>query len=391
MSLKTAFAKLTDKHVIILMVLVTVGIAIQCYVAGGGDQYTHYNNYMIFKSSFEHLIHHKNLYGLHPEQHYDYYKYSPAFALCMSAFYYLPDWLGLIIFNLTNTLVLLVAFKKLKLPIANIKYLFLFILIELAISLSMTQTNALIAGLIILGFTFLEKENYFIAALFLSLTVFIKLFGLVAFALWFLYPNKPRFLLYSMFWFVVLTFLPLLVIPLANLLEQYNNWIVLLKNDHDASYGISFLGWVHSWFHLDLPKTATVLVAAVVFCLPLIRFQLYKVYAFRLQMLSSILLWVVIFNHKGENPTYIIAMSGVAIWYFSRKANKTNKALLWLALIFTSFSSTDLITPGFIADKYVEPYALKAVFCCIIWFKIIMEMLTKKTLDLPEDASAKTI
>jgi hypothetical protein len=258
------------------------------------------------------------------------------------------------------------------------KFIFLFILLELAISLSMTQTNALMAGLIILAFTYLEEDKVFVATFLIALTVFIKLFGFVAFALWFLYPHKWKFILYSLFWVAVLTYVPLLVVSPAELHQQYQNWLVLLKNDHDASYGASFIGWIHSWFGIDLPKVGTVAVAAVVFCIPLIRTKLYNLYTYRLHMLASILIWIVIFNHKAENPTYIIALAGVAIWYFSQQPTIANKTLLLLALIFTSFSSTDLITPGWIAEKYVEPFALKAIFCCIIWFKLNFDLLTNR-------------
>ncbi|MDB5246299.1 MAG: hypothetical protein JWQ40_693 [Segetibacter sp.] len=357
--------------------MIAVGIAIQSYVAGRGNQYTHYNNYVIFKQSYEHLIHNSNLYKLYPDEHFDFYKYSPAFALFMAPFYYLPDFIGLMLFNLLNAGLLIAALLRLRLPSQSYKFIFLFILLELAISLSMTQTNALMAGLIILGFTFMEEDKPFPASLMITLSVFIKLFGMVAFILWLFYPSKSRFIIYSIFWFTVLTILPILVNSPPDLLQQYQNWFTLLKNDHDASYGISFMGWMHSWFNLDLPKTGTVAVAALVFCLPLLKFKLYKLYFFRLQVLASILLWIVIFNHKGENPTYIIAMSGIAIWYFSQKTTSGNKILLWLAVIFTSFSSTDLITPGWIAERYVEPYAVKAVTCCVIWFKLLFDLMSE--------------
>jgi hypothetical protein len=376
MAFKVPRINITEKGVIILICLIAVGIAIQCYVAAAGKDYTHYNNYMIFKQSYEHLVQNKNMYAEYPQEHYDYYKYSPAFALVMGLFYYLPDLVGLIIFNLLNVFVLVLGLKRLKLPQQSIKYVFLFVMLELAISMSMTQTNALMAGLVILGFTYLEDDKPFIAALLISVTVFIKLFGLVAFALWLLYPQKLKFIFYTLFWFIILAFIPLLATSESALMQQYQNWLVLLKNDHDTSYGVSFMGWIHSWFKVDLPKVGTVAVAALVFCIPLLKFSLYRLYFFRLQILASILLWIVIFNHKGENPTYVIALSGVAIWYFSQKTRPLNKVLLWLTLVFTSFSSTDLITPGWIAEKYVEPYAVKAVLCCIVWFKLQYDLMT---------------
>ena len=43
----------------------------------GGKEYTHYNNYVIFSQSFFHLTENKDLYQLYPDEHWDYYKYSP--------------------------------------------------------------------------------------------------------------------------------------------------------------------------------------------------------------------------------------------------------------------------------------------------------------------------
>lgn len=378
MKLQSVINKISEKKVIIIIILVAVALAIQCYVASIGREYTRYNNYVIFKQSFEHLLTNKNLYLSYPAEYFDLYKYSPAFALFMGLFYYLPDLLGLILFNLLNISVFIIAMQKLKLPRESYKFLFLFVLTELAISLSMTQTNILIAGLIMLAFSRFEEDKPLLSSLCIVLTFYIKIFGIAAFALWFLYPNKLKFLLYSVCWFLFFAVLPVIFISANSLQQQYQNWLVLLKNDHDASYGASFLGWMHSWFHLNFSKTATVAVAALVFCLPLFKVKLYKLYSFRLQMLASVLLWVVIFNHRGESPTYIIAMAGVAIWYFSQKPVRSNTILLWLALIFTSFSSTDLITPGWINNRFIEPYSIKAIFCCIIWFKLIYDLITEK-------------
>lgn len=375
--MKSFINNLTAKQVAIFLVLVCVAICIQCYVASKPNQYTRYNNYVIFKQSFAHLLHNQNLYDGYPKEHYDLYKYSPTFALLMGVFYYLPDFVGLLLFNFLNIAVFMLSVFQLKLPEKKSKWLLLFMLVEVGISLTSTQTNLLIAGLIVLSFAFLERGRFFWAALFIALTVYIKIFGIVAFALWFLYPDKIKFALYSIFWMVILALLPMIIISPAELTQQYVNWRELLKNDHSLSYGASFLGWMHSWFKIDLPKVGTVIVAAVVFCIPLLKVKQYKHYFFRLQMLASVLIWIVIFNHKGESPTYSIALYGVALWFFSQQPTPVHRALLWLCLVFTSFSSTDLITPHWVMNNVVEPYAVKAVFCCIVWGVLIYELLTE--------------
>ncbi len=135
---------------------------------------------------------------------------------------------------------------------------------------------------------------------------------------------------------------------------------------------------MHSWFNLNFSKIGTVAIAAIIFCIPLLKFNCYKSYQFRLQILASLLIWIVIFNHRGESPTYVISLFGVGIWFFSQPPNVVNKILLWLCLIFTSFTSTDLITPGWITEKYVDTYSIKAVFSIMIWTKLIVDLMTKK-------------
>ncbi len=376
MKLSRWFSSVQTRHVVILLFVLSFGISLQCYLLSIGQQFTRYNNYVIFIRSFEHLINHQNLYLNYLSEHGDLFKYSPTFALFMWPFNIMPDWLGVVLFNFLGLTVFLLGLFRLGLKAESEKLLLLFLFVEIGISLSSLQTNLLIAGLILLAFSALEESRPGLASLLITLTVFTKLFGLVAFAMFLLYPSKLRFILYSIFWFLTLALLPLLVESVPGLIRQYANWWQLLQSDHSSSVGMSFIGWINSWFGLDLNKPLIVLTGALVFCLPLLKWSEFKKYIFRLFILSSVLIWVVIFNHKGESPTYIIAMAGVGIWYFSQKRSTTNLVLLWLCLIFTSFSSTDAITPLWVTAKFVDPYSLKAVFCSVVWFKLIVEAIT---------------
>lgn len=344
----------------------------------GGKLYTHYNNYKIFKHSFFHLINDNDLYRHYPDEHYDLYKYSPTFALIFGIFAFLPDIIGLNLWNLFNALLLFLSILYLpKLNNAKKTYILLILIIELMTSLQNAQSNAMIAGLIILSFVLLEREKYFIATLCIISTVFIKIFGLAALALFIFYPKKGKLILYSSFWAVIFILIPLLVVDVKQLKLLYNSWLNLLATDHSISDGLSVIGWFKSWFNIDISKLAVVAVGVVLFCLPLLRFSQYKHYLFRLHTLSSVLIWIIIFNHRAESATYIIAMTGLSIWYFSQPKKIENLVLLVLAFILTSLSPTDMF-PKFIRLKFVRPYVLKAVPCIFVWFKIISELLFKK-------------
>jgi hypothetical protein len=148
----------------------------------------------------------------------------------------------------------------------------------------------------------------------------------------------------------------------------------MLKNDHDISYGISVMAWLHTWFGIDA-KDYALLAGIMLFVLPLLRYKSFVYTGFRQLFLASILIWVVIFNHKAESPAFIIAISGAAIW-FSHSNTKFNAILMAMAFLFTILSPTD-IYPKFIRDQFFIPYTIKVVPCIIIWIKILFELLTK--------------
>jgi hypothetical protein len=269
-----------------------------------------------------------------------------------------------------------------KLPVWTNKanyFLLVFVLIELITSIQNSQSNGLIAGLLIFAFLFLEKKNIALASLFIVLTVFIKIFGIVALALFIFYPQKLKSVLYIIGWFILLGLLPLLVCTPLELLDQYKSWLYLLANDHSVSIGYSVAGWLKTWFDINVKDSIT-LIGALIFLLPLLKYKYYNQIQFRLLFLASILIWVVIFNHKAESPTFIIAVSGITIWFSSQKLKTENLILLIVAFIFTTLSSTDLF-PRYIRTEYMYPYVVKAVPSILIWVKIIVEMLLFKRED----------
>src|SRR4030095_11803055 len=109
---------------------------------------------------------------------------------------WLPDLPGLIMWNLLNALTLFFAIRWLPVSDKKIKLaVWWFVIVELVTSLQNSQSNALIAGLLILSFCFLERRQIMWGTLMISLTVFIKIFGLVAFSLFFLYTDRRKFFL----------------------------------------------------------------------------------------------------------------------------------------------------------------------------------------------------
>lgn len=362
--------------------LLALLIVLQCYSRGtstmNGFSYTHFNNYIIFKQSFFHLIHQQDLYVLYPSEHWDYYKYSPTFALLMAPLAILPDFLGLALWELLNVVPLFLAIRYLPtLNETSKKYILWFIVLELITSLQNTQSNGLIAGLIILAFVLFERDKFFWGILLVLLAAYIKIFGILALAMLLCYPNKVKNIAYVTVWGLALLLLPVIVVSPHQLQVLYGSWQHLLSTDASQSIGISVAGWLQTWFNLELPKSYVLLPGILLFCIPLLRIKLYKDFYFRLMLLSSVLLWIVIFNHKAESPTFVIAISGVALWYFPQTRKTENLVLLILALVFTMLSPTDLFPP-YVRNNIFKPYVIKAVPCILIWLKLTYDLMVCK-------------
>jgi hypothetical protein len=373
------FTTITDfRFILLIYCLVTVAVSIYNFSLSEISQkesgYTHYNNYLIFKQSYFHLIDGNDLYKPYPSDYFDLFKYSPTFALLFGSFAVLPNWLGLALWNILNALILFFGFKYLPIENKPKAWMLYFVLLELLTSVQNSQSNGMIAGLLIMAMIFLERRNYLPATFLIIFSAYIKIFGLAALLLLVFYPNKLRLTLYTFGWVIIMGLLPVLIIPLETLIGHYAAWWDLLTNDYSASLGYSVMGWLNSWFGFYPGKILLLGIGVVLLLLPLIRRKQFEILQFRLLFLASLLIWVVIFNHKAESPTYVIAMSGIAIWGFSANINLTKKILLIAAFILTSLTATDLFPPA-MKGGFIEPYVIKAISSILIWFLITFELL----------------
>src|SRR5262249_12786005 len=81
---------------------------------------------------------------------------------------------------------------------------------------------------------------------------------------------------------------------------------------------------------------------------------------------SSVLIWVVIFNHLAESPTFVIAMFGAALWGVLEPPSAARAVGLVLTLSLTSLSSTDLV-PRPLRRAIIRPYGIKALPSFVLW------------------------
>ncbi len=339
--------------------------------------YTFYNNFIIFRNSFSHLIHDQNLYTIYAGEYADLYKYSPTFAVFMAAFYFFPDWLGLFLWNFAGLFVLCFALKSF---ISEKKAFFIalvFILPELILTTQNSQSNALLAGLLLLAFQALEKQKKGLAAALIVSTIFIKLFTAVAFLLFLFYPGRLKSAFYVFIWTLVFACLPLICVSPASLIQQYQNWLLMLQSDESISTGLSVYGILEGFHLLAFNKDILLAFGLLLLLLPEIKFSKWKDGLYRQNYLFFIFLWIVLFNYKAESPSYIIVMVGCALWIYFNGLTKSRLTLVILCFVFSSLMYTDLC-PKFFRDAVIRPYHVKAIFPTVIMVFMFSDLLSEK-------------
>ena len=349
-----------------------------------------HNNFLIFRYVYWHTIEQLPLYVAYDE-YWDTNHYGPFFSLVIAPFAMLPVRWGLFFWLIVLSLSLYYAIRKLPFPDRKRIFLYWFCAHELLTALFMSQFNIAIAAIIVATFYCIEKEKDIWAACFIMLGSFVKLYGIVGLAFFFFSKHKVKFLLALLGWALVMFVAPMAISSPDYIISQYVGWWDSLsaknaENIFSGGQNISLLGMVRkisgcaSYSDLWL-----ILGGLIIFGLPYLRIAQYKYKAFRYALLASVLLFVVLFSTGSESSTYIIAFVGVGIWYWSVpwKRSKWDIALMVFAFILTSFSPSDLF-PAYLRKEFVQPYALKALPCAIIWFKLSYEMCFRNYIEIGE-------
>jgi Glycosyltransferase family 87 len=347
----------------VLLCAITVGLTLGKVSAGD------FNNYLIFKFSFSHLWNNQSLYQLYPQEHQDLFKYGPSFALAMFPFQFFPLWFGAIVWNLLNTILFLAGIHSLNFT-AREKYLILlFTLPEWIGNLQNFQSNTLLTGLFLLGFASMGTNRWVLAGFFMAISVHIKIFGLAMAALAFLFPHKRKILISTLLWTFGIALVPSIFIGWENLIQHYNQWIGLLKWDHarSDSQGLSIMSVVKALFGVHLHNTTTQLLGALISGIPIL-YGTFNGQKSKHLYLVSILLWMIVFNHKSESPTFIIGLTAIAVWYV-QSSLKYKEIIIAGVLFCTSVTSSDLFTTSFKNDYFV-PYELKVWPLIVCWIAL---------------------
>jgi hypothetical protein len=341
------------------------------------------NNYSIFYYSLAHLKSGESLYTEYPNLYFDHYHYAPTFAALFAPVFMLPYKVGLFLWSFLFTGIWIYAIYKLPFDKKIKVFIYWYAVQELLTSIDNSQTNPLIAAIPLLAYTLFEKKQVFWAAALIAVGFNIKIYSLATAGLFLLYPQKLKFIGSLIFWMVVLVFLPLLFTTPQKLYWQYELWVnqLFIKSDHDKWLNQSIHRLVHLTISAAISNAAIIGTGVLLFCTVYLHWKRFAETQFKSLVLASILIFHVIFNPAAESATFIIAVTGVAVWWNFCPKEKIDWILIIGCYFFTTLSPTDLV-PKTIQRNVIEPYVLKALPCVLIWFRILYIIHFKKQLNV---------
>jgi hypothetical protein len=324
------------------------------------------NNFLIFRAASIHLRHGQDLYAAYPALHFDFYKYSPSFALLFLPFAVLPFALSMLLWNALNAGVLWVALGSV-LPRRSALIARSIVFLDMLGSLQNVQSNALVTGLIILTFIAYERRHSVLGSLAADVGAAIKLFPLAGVSFAIFHPRKVRVAIAVMLGMVALVLLPLLVTSPATLLVQYASWHAIESKDA-LDRGFTVMQMVQLVLRQDWPNWPQQLGGVVALVAPiLVRRERWPEWSFRLTYLCSVLVFCVIFNHQSESPTFVIAVAGAAIWFaMLERPSRGEWALFVFFVVCTILASSDAM-PRAIQRAVFDKYHFKTVPCIVLW------------------------
>ena len=345
-----------------------------------------YNNYLIYKHVFHHVLERVNLYAFYPEDHLYQNHYGPSFSLLITPFAVLPDWAGGILWVILGAAFLYFAIRQLPVTLAARSVLMGIVLIEMTGSLQNFQFNTMLCAWLILSWVYLRNGRLWVPAFLISGGMLVKLYGILGILFTPFNGQYRRMFMLMMAATVILVAIPMIYADPEFIIRSYADWYhrLLGKNAEnistnltDGMQDLSAMGMfrrITGWYQVS--NLWFLLPAGLLMLLPLARRDQYKDLRFQQLYLAQLLIGLVVFSTSAESPTYVIAVTGVGIWFVLDlpKPSAIAWGILIAVIILTMLSPTDIFPKTF-RKAYVTRYGLKALPCVAAWFVITWELL----------------
>lgn len=308
-------------------------------------------------------------------QHGRFFLYSPIFTVLFAPFAFLPSWLGPFAWNLFNYTLFYVAIFSLPERFSNREKCntFLFLFPILGQSLFSFQYNIPVTYLFLFAYTLLEKKRGLWAVLLIMISGCTKIYGIFELALLVCYPRFWRNAGFALLLGGVLLSLPLLKLAPAEFLPYYGEWFHSLSNhqSHTTYESLFHIRFLSEWL---LPHFR-ILQMGIIGVLALLLFSNRKKWSsttFRAQALGILMGMVVLFSDSAESHTYLIALAGFMLWYWSRHQHSAvDKTLLWACFTLLCIVPIDIFVPTPVMRLLTQTLQLQIWVFLFTWLRMV--------------------
>ncbi len=350
-----------------------------------------YNNYLIYKHVFLHVLEQVDLYAFYPEDHLYQNHCGPSFSVLIAPFALLPDVAGAILWVMAGAATLFMALRSLPISLTARSVLMGIVLVEMTGSLQNFQFNTMLCAWVILSWAFLRQGRVWPAAFLISGGMLVKLYGILGILFTPFGGRYGRMVLTMMAATIILVTLPMLFSDPEFILRSYADWYHRLVGKNAENIGTNLTDGMQDLSAMGMFRRITglyqisnlwfLIPAGLLMLLPLSRRELWEDTRFQMNYLAQLLIGMVVFSTSAESPTYVIAVTGFGIWFIQSLPKPTviTWTLLISVIILTILSPTDIF-PRTFRKEFVSRFGLKALPCVAAWFVITRELLSSRHL-----------
>lgn len=304
---------------------------------------------------------------------FDSFLYGPLFTLIFSPFAFLPAWFGPFLWNIMNYTFFFFAIRSL--PILNDKKktnFFFFILLMMANNLMYYQYNVIVASIFLFGFTLMEKGKFLGSIILIGVSGFTKIYGIFQYAFLIFYKKFWQNLLIIFPVLLILGFLPVIMMHPAHLQHAYIKWVDSFPAHFQSREWMSIFHF--KLFFNTIPQHTTFYQLGsfgVLSLLSVFRLKRSSSFSYRAASVGIMMGWVILFSNSPELGTYLIAMCGLGLWYFSQEHDRFVKWIMILNFFFFMVVPQDILFPRPLMSVIIEQAQLHILVFLLTWLWMI--------------------
>jgi hypothetical protein len=278
----------------------------------------------------------------------DSFLYAPLFNIFFAPFAFLPDRIAPLAWNIFNFTLWFFAVFTLpeKYTRENKCVTFMFTFLILCTTQLSFQYNVTVASVFLLSFSLLERDRGFAAVVLIMLSGFTKIYGIFQLGLLLCYPRFWRNMGYTLVAGLIFALLPAVRIPVEQLPAYYEEWVNALLAHKDTRVWQTIF-YIKPFFDTAPAYMNHIRVGVLLALAALLIYnrKKYGDFEFRAQSLGILTGWVILFSDSSERHTYLIALAGYMLWYWTIVPNRIDRILFWANFVVLTVMPVDLLCP----------------------------------------------